>query len=83
MATIAQRVTLVVAGRFPGYDIRPDSDFFTDLGADSLAIMELVMDLEDEFGINIPESHISGVRTIAEISARIGAWAAAAEDTGE
>jgi acyl carrier protein len=83
MATITDRVARVVAGRFPGYEIGPDSDFFTDLGADSLAILELVMDLEDEFGINIPQNHIVGVRTIAEISAKIKNWADAAEDTGE
>ncbi len=43
-----------------------DSDFVKDLGADSLDIVELVMELEEEFGITIPEEEADKVRTVGD-----------------
>ena len=36
-------------------DIRPDANFITDLGADSLDMVELIMEFENEFTIAIPD----------------------------
>lgn len=36
-------------------EITPDSKFVEDLNADSLEVVELVMALEDEFGVSIPD----------------------------
>ncbi|MDR2359754.1 MAG: acyl carrier protein [Oscillospiraceae bacterium] len=38
-----------------------------DLGADSLAVVELVMALEDEFGISISEEKMKGIQTVGDI----------------
>ena len=38
-----------------------------DLGADSLDVVDLVMSLEDEFEIEIPDSDIEGVKTVGDI----------------
>lgn len=43
-----------------------ESDFVKDLGADSLDIVELVMELEEEFGISIPEEEADKVRTVGD-----------------
>ncbi|MDR1612385.1 MAG: acyl carrier protein [Planctomycetota bacterium] len=43
--------------------IKDDSAFVEDLGADSLDIAELVMEFEDEFDLEIPENE-QGIRTI-------------------
>ncbi|NRA74244.1 MAG: acyl carrier protein [Rickettsiales bacterium] len=46
--------------------ITPDSRYIDDLGADSLDQVELIMKLEDEFGVEIPDEAAEKVRTIAD-----------------
>lgn len=43
-----------------------EASFVEDLGADSLAIVELVMVLEEEFGIEVPESDLGDITTVAK-----------------
>lgn len=45
-------------------DIRPDSDIIDDLGADSLDIVDLVMSIEDEFHVEIPDEAVEEMRTV-------------------
>ena len=45
-------------------DISPSSSFVEDLGADSLDTVELVMALEEGFGIEIPDEDAEGIRTV-------------------
>ena len=47
--------------------IKENSNIVDDLGADSLDVIEMLMTLEDEYGITIPDDQISQVRTIGEI----------------
>ena len=42
----------------------PDARFDEDLKADSLDLVELVMALEESFGITVPESELEGVETV-------------------
>ena len=46
--------------------ITPDATFADDLGADSLDVVELVMTLEDEFDISIPDEDAEKIRTVAD-----------------
>ncbi|HAI20389.1 MAG TPA: acyl carrier protein [Clostridiales bacterium UBA8153] len=41
-----------------------DASFIDDLGADSLEIVELIMALEEEFGIAIPDEDVERIRTV-------------------
>ena len=41
-----------------------DSNFMEDLGADSLDTVELVMNIEEEFGIEIPDDEVAGMPTV-------------------
>ena len=41
-----------------------ESSFVNDLGADSLDIVELVMELEDEFDVNIPDEDAEKIQTV-------------------
>jgi acyl carrier protein len=45
-------------------DIKPESHFVDDLGADSLDQVELVMALEEEFGIEIPDEEAEKITTV-------------------
>jgi len=47
-------------------DIKPESSFTEDLGADSLDTVELVMALEEEFGIEIPDEKAEKIKTVGE-----------------
>ena len=44
-----------------------DSDIADDLGANSLDLVDLVMSIEDEFGIEIPEELAESVHTVGDI----------------
>jgi len=47
-------------------DVVPDASFVEDLGADSLDTVELVMALEEEFDIEIPDSDAEKIRTVQD-----------------
>ena len=46
--------------------LSPEAKFIEDLGADSLDIVELVMALEEEFGIDIPDEDADKLRTVGD-----------------
>jgi acyl carrier protein len=47
-------------------EITPEASFVDDLGADSLDTVELVMALEEEFGIEIPDEDAEKIATVAD-----------------
>ena len=52
-------------------DVKDDSNIAEDLGADSLDLVEILMALEDEFGISIPDEAIPQIKTIKDVVAFI------------
>jgi acyl carrier protein len=47
-------------------DVADEASFVDDLGADSLDIVELVMALEEEFGISIPDEQAEKIKTVGD-----------------
>ena len=47
--------------------ITPESEVVKDLGADSLDVVELMMTLEDEYGVTLPEGEVENVKTVQDI----------------
>ena len=68
MASVQERVIDIVAEQL-GVDkekVTPETSFVNDLGADSLDTVELVMELEEEFDINIPDDAAEKIQTVGQ-----------------
>ncbi|GAK56797.1 MAG: acyl carrier protein [Candidatus Vecturithrix sp.] len=68
MADIQERVKAIIADQL-GVDeseITSEASFVDDLGADSLDTVELVMALEEEFGIEIPDEEAEKIATVKD-----------------
>ena len=53
-------------------DIKPESSFIDDLGADSLGLVELVLAFEEQFEIDIPDEDTEKIRTVGDAISYIG-----------
>ncbi|MBX7232140.1 MAG: acyl carrier protein [Bdellovibrionales bacterium] len=47
--------------------VKPEASFIDDLGADSLDIVELVMAMEEEFDIEIPDDDAEKLKTVSDV----------------
>ncbi|MCS6960096.1 MAG: acyl carrier protein [Pseudanabaenaceae cyanobacterium SKYGB_i_bin29] len=68
MSDTLTRVQTVVAKQLgvEADTIKPESHFQNDLGADSLDLVELVMALEEEFKLEIPDEDAEGIATVGD-----------------
>ncbi|HAY13850.1 MAG TPA: acyl carrier protein [Fimbriimonadaceae bacterium] len=65
---ILDRVKKVVKEELNVQDEVSESASFTDdLGADSLDVVELVMAIEEEFGIDVPDEDTQGLKTVQDV----------------
>ena len=62
---------LAEALNIPVEKITPDAKIVKDLGADSLDLIELLTQLEDDYGIVIPDDEVEGLVTVADVAAVI------------
>ena len=51
----------------------PASDLVTDLGFDSLQVLEVIAELEDRFDVSIPLNDVPAARTVAQVVAQVTA----------
>ena len=67
-ATIEERVINIVCEQMGASrdKIQPATSFINDLGADSLDTVELVMEFEDEFDINIPDEDAEKIQSVGD-----------------
>ena len=65
---ILEKVRSIVAEQLSveAGEVKPDSNFQNDLGADSLDTVELVMALEEAFDIEIPDEAAEGIATVGD-----------------
>ena len=68
MAELEEKVAQIIAEQL-GVDVAevtPEASFVDDLGADSLDTVELVMALEEEFGIEIPDEEAENISSVGD-----------------
>lgn len=68
MSEIASRVKAIIVDKL-GVDenqVTETAAFTTDLGADSLDTVELIMEFEKEFGISIPDDQAESISTVGD-----------------
>lgn len=73
MSEIANRVETIIVEKLglSPEQVTPEASFTTDLGADSLDTVELIMDFEKEFDIEIPEEDAQNIKTVGDAIAYI------------
>jgi acyl carrier protein len=65
---VAEKIKAIVKEQLGVGDaeIKPEASFVDDLGADSLDLVELVMAMEEEFGMEIPDEDAEKLRTVGD-----------------
>jgi acyl carrier protein len=63
------RITKIVVDRLgvEESEVKPEASFKEDLGADSLDVVELVMELEDEFDLEISDEDAEKIATVGDV----------------
>lgn len=66
---VFEKVKVILAEQFDVDEdsLTVDTDLQDDLGADSLDVVDLLMSIEDEFEIEIPDEEIEHIRTVGEL----------------
>lgn len=59
---------LADALNIPVSKVTPDAKIVDDLGADSLDVVELLSQLEDEFGVTIPDDDVENLKTVQDVA---------------
>ena len=73
MSGIASKVSAIIVDKLgvEESEVTPEANFQTDLGADSLDTVELIMEFEKEFGISIPDDQAEKIATVGDAIAYI------------
>ncbi len=68
MSDIAKRVAKIIVEKLgvEETEVTPEASFTGDLGADSLDTVELIMELEKEFEISIPDEQAEKIQTVGQ-----------------
>ncbi len=72
---VLEKVKAILAEQFDIDEdtLTVDTDLQEDLGADSLDVVDLLMSIEDEFEVEIPDEEIENIRTLGELVSYIEA----------
>ena len=73
MSDITSRVKAIIADKLDveETEVTPEASFTNDLGADSLDTVELIMEFEKEFNIQIPDDQAEKIQTVCHAIAYI------------
>lgn len=68
MSTLSGRVTSIIADKLgvQPAEVTPEANFKQDLGADSIDLVELIMEFEREFDLAIPDEKAEEIETVSD-----------------
>ena len=66
---VLEKVKMILSNQFDVEEdsITPETNIADDLGADSLDVVDMLMSLEDEFDVEIPDDEIEKIRTVGDV----------------
>ena len=72
---VLEKVKAILAEQFDVEEdkVTADTDLQEDLGADSLDVVDLLMSIEDEFGVELPDDEIENIKTVGSLVSYIEA----------
>ena len=72
---VLEKVKAILADQFDADEdkITADTDLQEDLGADSLDVVDLLMSIEDEFDVEVPDEEIENIKTVGALVSYIEA----------
>ena len=72
---VLEKVKAILAEQFDVEEdkVTADSDLQEDLGADSLDVVDLLMSIQDEFGVEVPDDEIENIKTVGSLVSYIEA----------
>ncbi len=69
---ILTKITTELSGLTPpDVELHEDSDLATELGLDSFKVLDLLLDIEDEFDISMPVNLLADVHTVKDLATRV------------
>ncbi|MDR2346962.1 MAG: acyl carrier protein [Planctomycetaceae bacterium] len=85
MSAVVDELVKIIANRFGVEEstIKPETDILNDLGADSLEIAELLIEIEDKLSVSIDESEVQSLTTVADVINYVEKVTATKENDGE
>ena len=65
---IIEKMTEIIVDKLgvTAEEVKPEANFEGDLGADSLDMVELIMEVEKEFSISVPDFEAEGIKTVKQ-----------------
>ncbi|MCI1955141.1 MAG: acyl carrier protein [Oscillospiraceae bacterium] len=69
MNMVLEKVKAILSEQFDVEEdtITPETNIADDLGADSLDVVDLLMSIEDEFEIEVPDEEVENLKTVGEL----------------
>ena len=67
---VFEKIKAILAEQFSVEEdsITPDTNIQEDLGADSLDVVDLIMSIEEEFDIEVPDSEVENIKTVGALT---------------
>ena len=66
---VLEKIKAILSGQFDVEEdsITPETNLADDLGADSLDVVDLLMSIEDEFEVEVPDSEVENIKTVGDL----------------
>jgi len=64
---VYDKVVEIIKNQFDIDEVSPETNLMEDLGSDSIGLLELVMEIEEEFNLEIDDSQLGNIKTVQDV----------------